>query len=96
MALNTVKAISHFFGRQSNILFIVDHLNVLERDPSGDDLSDETKDRIYEWIRECVVNHKYIFSASADNQNRGWVKGKPTSARQLLFYGGFSAVSPYT
>lgn len=97
MALNTMKAISDFFAKRSNILFIIDHLNILEMDPSGaDPLSDGTKNEIRKWIRECVANHKYIFSASGDNQNRGWVKGESTGARRLLAYGGFSTVSPYT
>jgi hypothetical protein len=97
MALNTTEAISSFFGRQSNILFLVDQINTLERDPSGtDDLSDERKSTIYGWIMKCVANHNYIFSASTNNRNRGRLTQKQTGARQLLVYGGFSAVSPYT
>ena len=47
MALNTLEAISNFFQRQSNILFIVDQLNSLEKDPSGaDGLSDARKNTI--------------------------------------------------
>jgi hypothetical protein len=97
IALNTTEAISKFFGRQLNIFFLVDQMNALERDPSGTDgLSDERKRMVYEWIRECAAPHKYIFSASANNQNRGWTDGKQTGARQLLVHGGFSAVSLYT
>jgi hypothetical protein len=97
MALNTRQAISNFFGRQSNIFFLIDQMNILEVDPSGTDgLNDARKNTIYQWIRECVAPHKYIFSASANNQNRSWVKGKQTSAQPLLVHGGFSAVSPYT
>jgi hypothetical protein len=94
MALNAMDAISEFFKEQSNILFIIDQVNIL--DPGGtDDLSDERKSKIYEWIRKCVAKHKYIFSASPNNRNRG-LKGKQTGARQLLVYGGFSTVSPHT
>jgi hypothetical protein len=97
MALNTTEAISNFFGTQSNIFFLVDQMNILEVDPSGTDgLSDARKNTIYQWIRECVAPHKYIFSASANNRNRAKVDGKQTNARQLLVHGGFSAVSPYT
>jgi hypothetical protein len=97
MALNTTEAIAKFFREYSNILFIVDQVNVLERDPNGtDDLSDERKNEIFEWIMACVAHHKYIFSVSANDKNRGWTEGKQTGARQLLVYGGFSAVSLYT
>jgi hypothetical protein len=97
VALNTKQAISKFFGRQSNILFLVDQMNALEKNPSGNDgLSDRKKDMIYEWIRACVAHKKYIFSASANNRNRDWATGRQTNAQPLLVYGGFSAVSPYT
>jgi hypothetical protein len=97
IALRTTEAISNFFGTQSDIFFLIDQINILEVDPSGTDgLSDARKNTIYEWIRECVAPHKYIFSASANNRNRSWVKGRQTSAQPLLVYGGFSEVSPYT
>jgi hypothetical protein len=97
MALNTAEAISKFFGRQSNIFFLIDQMNALEIDPSeASGLSDARKSTIYQWIRECVAPHKYIFSASANNKYRGWATGRQTGARQLLVYGGFSAVSLYT
>ena len=99
LALDTTEAISQFFGAQSStkIIFLIDQMNALEMDPSGiDGLNDATKTTIYMWIRECVAPHKYIFSASANNRNRYWLTGKQTGARQLLVYGGFSAVCPYT
>lgn len=99
-ALNTMKSISNFFGRQSNVLFIVDQLNSLEKDankdPFKDTLSDEMKDHTYGWIMKCVSRHKYIFSASANNQNRGWRQGRVNNTDEILVYNGFSAVSPYT
>lgn len=97
LALDTMEAISKFFESQSNILFLIDQVDSLDRDLSEMDcLSNERKNRIYKWIMGCVAGHKYIFSASANNKNRGWIRGKQTGARQLLVYGGFSAVSPYT
>jgi hypothetical protein len=95
MALDTMKAMAKFFKERSNILFILDHVNILERDPSGiDPLSDKSKDEIFKWIEECVENHKYIFGASAENS--GWAERERTGAQRLLAYGGFSAVSLYT
>jgi hypothetical protein len=97
MALNTMDAISNFFGRQRNILFLVDQLNSLEKDPNGiDSLSDTVKIETQRFIMKCVANHKYIFGASANNQSKAWVKEKQSSARELFVYKGFTAVSPYT
>jgi hypothetical protein len=97
MALNTMKEISDFFRSLSNIFFLIDQVNALEKDPSGTDgVGDNEKNEIFNWIRMCLANHKYIFSASANNKNRGWIEGKQTGTQQLLVYKGFSAVSPYT
>jgi hypothetical protein len=97
MALDTMEAIAKFFKEQSNILFIADQMNILERDPSETDwLSNERKNKIFDWIRKCVANHRYIFGASADGENSGWAERRQTGVRQLLVYGGFSAVSLYT
>jgi hypothetical protein len=97
MALDTEEAIVEFFEKQSNLLFIIDQLNVLETDPDGrDGLSNDTRNKIFEWIWKCVVNHKYIFSASANNQTRSLMEDKQSNARRLLVYGGFSTVSLYT
>ena len=97
MALDTTEAIAKFFGEKSNILFLVDQVNILEKDPSGmDGLSDERKGAILAWIMGCVAGHKYIFSASANNRNRGLTEGKQTSTRPLLVHGGFTPVSLYT
>jgi hypothetical protein len=96
-ALDTMEAIAEFFREQSNILFLVDQVNILEKDPSGTDgLSDDRKSVILQWIMECVAGHKYIFSASANNKNRGLTEEKQTNTRPLLVYGGFTPVSLYT
>jgi hypothetical protein len=96
-ALDDMEAIAKFFKEQSNILFLVDQVNILEKDPSGTDgLSDDRKSEILQWIMNCVDNHRYIFSASANNRNRGLTEEKQTNTRPLLVYGGFSPVSLYT
>jgi hypothetical protein len=90
MALDTMEAISSFFGWQSNILFLVDQVNSLEMDlRERDYLSNETKGRTFAWIVGCAVGHRFIFGASASNRNRDWIKESKLGHESYSSMAGF-------
>jgi len=93
MALKTMEDIREFFKGQKKILFVFDQMNALEPDHNENDpASNGEKKEISQWLRKYAAGHKCIFSASANNQSKGWMQHKQTGFQQLHVYRGFSEV----
>jgi hypothetical protein len=99
MALQTMETISGFFQNTtySSVVFVVDQMNALEKSPAGEDdnLANQRKQDIWQWLKLCWTRQKPIFSASANFNTYFWIHRKQTHTLKLLVHGGFTAVRLY-
>ncbi|KAF8539204.1 hypothetical protein BDD12DRAFT_981132 [Trichophaea hybrida] len=76
-----------------SVVFVVDQMNALEKSPAGEDdnLADQRKQDIWQWLQLCWTRQKPIFSTSANFNTYFWMHRKQTHTLKLLVHGGFTA-----
>ena len=86
--------IYQFFLGQGNVIFVVDQLNALEGKKNEKKIKAVEKARLRQWLNTLLtINHKIVFSSSADNHT--FLNGKPEQGNTIIMhvYGGLTKVS---
>ena len=86
MSANSIEDLLQFWEYQEDIFLVVDQLNALDKE---DKACHDVKDLL------CTMKsqHRYIFSASANEASNQLVHLKNSQIRVILFYGGMTEVS---
>jgi energy-coupling factor transporter ATP-binding protein EcfA2 len=79
------------WDEQTDIYFIVDQLNALELDPKNPSL-DAKKSEVTIRLHQMSSGHRYIFSASANEQSNLLAEMKQNGTYVIRFNGGMSQV----
>jgi len=93
MTLQTLEEIDKFLAKQSEVVFVIDQLNALERKKDDDESTASEKTRLHRWLQGLVMEAKAILSSSANNHSilKGW--SRPDNSEILHVYGGLTEVS---
>jgi hypothetical protein len=86
-----VDALLEFWDEHRHLYFIVDQLNVLEVGGHTASLDDE-KRQVMKWLNKMQLNHKYIFSASANEKSNAQFDMKQSGTTVIRFLGGMNEV----
>ena len=90
-ALNTEDEIEDFFECQKNVIFIIDQMNALKK--SRFPLETTRRAKLHDWLMRCTVNHKAVFSSSANYTDHLEQAHIQNSNNVLSVYGGLNRVS---
>jgi IstB-like ATP binding protein len=82
-----VKGLADFLGTVRDKYLVVGQLNALEIDPGHKNFKDAKK-----YLRSMSCGHRYIFSASANEQSNRDVDAKQASITVIPFLGGMGKV----
>jgi hypothetical protein len=76
------------------LCFIVDQLNALDPEPSGEDnVTNTSKDHFQRFILRASYSHVYISSASANHKSAKYLETRQTDDEKLSLMGGMTKVS---
>jgi len=92
MALDTQEEIDRFFQGQSDVVFVIDQLNTLEKEDGDDEPTINEKAELRQWLRGIQATGKALLSLSANNHS---VLNKPLgqSSNEVMYvYGGLTEV----
>jgi len=80
-----------FWSRHRDVFLIVDQLNALEIGGCTANM-DDVKNHVMRYLMRMKFRHKYIFSASANEQSNQATLGKQSGITVIKIYGGMTQV----